>query len=46
MNHALTAVVVAPILMLILYPIVKARGLYWHDRYQPGNAPAATTPAK
>ena len=35
-NHGLTAVVVAPILILILYPIVKARGLYWHDRYQPG----------
>ena len=35
-NHGLTAVVVAPILMVILYPIVKARGLYWHDRYQSG----------
>ena len=37
LNHGLTAAVVAPILMLILYPIVKARGLYWKDRYQPGN---------
>ncbi|HBY93519.1 MAG TPA: hypothetical protein DEP84_06040 [Chloroflexi bacterium] len=36
LNHGLTAVVVAPILMVILYPVVKARGLYWHDRYQPG----------
>ena len=44
-NHGLTAVVVAPILMLILYPIVKARGLYWRDRYQPGTAPAKTEAA-
>src|SRR2546425_1411283 len=38
LNHMITAIVVAPILMVILYPIVKARGLYWHDRYQPGTA--------
>jgi hypothetical protein len=47
-NHGLTAVIVAPILMLILYPIVKARGLYWHDRYQsgtPGTPAAPVTPA-
>ena len=31
-NHGLTAVIVAPILITILYPIVKARGLYWRDR--------------
>jgi len=35
LNHGLTAAIVSPILLLILYPIVKARGLYWHDRYQP-----------
>lgn len=34
LNHALTAVVVAPVLLLLLWPIVKARGLYWQDRYQ------------
>jgi energy-coupling factor transport system substrate-specific component len=47
LNHGLTAVVVAPILMVILYPIVKARGLYWRDRYQPGKpAQPATAAAK
>lgn len=39
-NHGLTAVVVAPILISILYPLVKARGLYWKDRYQPGQTAA------
>lgn len=34
LNHGLTAVVVAPVLLLLLWPIVKARGLYWQDRYQ------------
>lgn len=33
-NHGLTAVIVAPILLLILFPIVKARGLFWRDRYK------------
>lgn len=32
-NHAVTAGVVAPILLGILYPMVKRRGLYWRDRY-------------
>ena len=32
-NHGLTAVVVAPILLRVLYPRVKAWGLYWRDRY-------------
>ena len=36
-NHALTAAIVAPILLLILYPVVKARGLYWRDRYSFGD---------
>lgn len=34
-NHAITAAVVAPFLLLALYPIVKARGLFWKDRYHP-----------
>lgn len=33
LNHAVTAGVVSPILLGILYPIVKRRGLYWRDRY-------------
>jgi energy-coupling factor transport system substrate-specific component len=35
LNHGLTSAVVAAILMPILYPVVKARGLYWKDRYLP-----------
>src|SRR6266550_7352926 len=35
LNHGLTSGVVAAILMPILYPVVKARGLYWKDRYLP-----------
>ena len=42
LNHGVTAAVVCAILMPILYPVVKARGLYWKDRYQSGGgAPAA-----
>ena len=37
LNHGLTSAVVAAILMPILYPVVKARGLYWKDRYMPGH---------
>ncbi|MBA2305679.1 MAG: ATP-binding cassette domain-containing protein [Acidobacteria bacterium] len=33
-NHTLTPAIVAPILIAILYPVVKARGLYWRDRVQ------------
>lgn len=33
LNHAVTAAIVAPILLGILFPIVKRRGLYWRDRY-------------
>src|SRR6266851_7042868 len=36
-NHGLTSAVVAAILMPILYPVVKARGLYWKDRYLPAD---------
>lgn len=36
LNHAITAAIVSPILLLLLYPVVKARGLFWRDRYQPG----------
>ena len=34
---ARTGVPVAAILMPILYPVVKARGLYWKDRYMPAD---------
>jgi energy-coupling factor transport system substrate-specific component len=45
-NQGLTPAIVSPILIVILYPIVKARGLYWRDRYQPGNpAKSAAKPA-
>ncbi len=44
-NHGLTAVIVAPILIVLLYPIVKARGLYWRDRYTPGAAEEDTEAA-
>jgi energy-coupling factor transport system substrate-specific component len=33
-NHMVTAAVVSAILIPILYPIVKKRGLYWKDRYE------------
>jgi len=48
LNHGLTSGVVAAILMPILYPVVKARGLYWKDRYLPSGqkeAPAAVPSA-
>ncbi len=50
LNHGLTSGVVAAILMPILYPVVKARGLYWKDRYLPSGqkeeAPAAVPSAR
>lgn len=33
-NHTVTPAIMAPILIAILYPVVKARGLYWRDRVQ------------
>lgn len=42
-NQALLPAIVSPILIPILYPIVKARGLYWKDRQGIG-APAAPPP--
>ena len=33
LNHAVIAGVTGPILLGILYPIVKRRGLYWRDRH-------------
>ncbi len=39
-NHGLTAIVVAFVLLLVLYPIVKRRGLYWKDRYSFGEPKA------
>ena len=47
-NQALLPAIVSPILIPILYPIVKARGLYWKDRLgQTGGSeppPVAVTP--
>lgn len=39
-NHMLTSAVVSPILLGILYPIVKRRGLLWKDRLLPTNKAA------
>lgn len=36
-NHMLTAAVVGPILLTLLFPIVKSRGLYWKDRLTQGS---------
>ena len=36
-NHGVFASILAPIALVLLYPIVKARGLYWRDRYSAGN---------
>jgi energy-coupling factor transport system substrate-specific component len=40
-NQGLLPAILSPIFLGILYPIVKHRGLYWRDRYQP----AAPKPA-
>jgi len=40
-NHSLTAAIVSPILLGILHPIVKRRGLYWKDRLSTVMAKAA-----
>jgi len=37
-NHDLAYVIVGPILLAILYPLAKARRLYWRDRYVPAPA--------
>lgn len=34
-NHGVVGAIVGAILIPILYPVVKARGLYWKDRYLP-----------
>jgi energy-coupling factor transport system ATP-binding protein len=34
LNHAIVPCFAAPILIQVLYPFMKARGLYWRDRYQ------------
>jgi len=34
-NHGVMGAIVGIILIPILYPVVKARGLYWKDRYLP-----------
>jgi energy-coupling factor transporter ATP-binding protein EcfA2 len=33
LNHALIPSLTAPILIQVLYPFLKARGLYWRDRF-------------
>jgi energy-coupling factor transporter ATP-binding protein EcfA2 len=35
LNHVVTPAIVSPILMAILYPVVKMRGLYWRDSMSP-----------
>lgn len=35
LNHGVMGAIVGVILVPILYPVVKARGLYWKDRYLP-----------
>lgn len=35
LNHGVMGAIVGGILVPILYPVVKARGLYWKDRYLP-----------
>lgn len=35
-NQGLLPAILSPIFLGILYPIVKARGLYWRDRYTAG----------
>jgi energy-coupling factor transport system substrate-specific component len=35
LNHGVMGAIVGVILIPILYPVVKARGLYWKDRYLP-----------
>jgi energy-coupling factor transport system substrate-specific component len=38
LNHGVMGAIVGLILVPILYPVVKARGLYWKDRYLPDGA--------
>lgn len=35
MNQTLTAGILCPLFMAVLYPVVKTRGLYWRDRVRP-----------
>lgn len=49
-NHTITPAIIAPMLITILYPVVKARGLYWRDRIphvwtDAGEAPSIGTGA-
>jgi len=36
-NHGIVAAILAPVVLAVLYPLVKARGLYWRDRYRWGD---------
>jgi energy-coupling factor transporter ATP-binding protein EcfA2 len=35
LNSTLTAGILCPLFMAVLYPVVKTRGLYWRDRIRP-----------
>lgn len=35
LNHTLIPGLIAPFLILVLYPFVKAKGLFWRDRFHP-----------
>jgi energy-coupling factor transport system ATP-binding protein len=35
LNSTLTAGILCPVFMAVLYPVVKTRGLYWRDRIRP-----------
>lgn len=44
LNHLLIPALTGPILIQVLYPFLKARGLYWRDRYGAnGSADAAAS---
>ncbi len=43
-NHTITPAMIAPILLAILYPVVKARGLYWRDRVPSAGTDASDRP--
>ncbi len=44
-NHTITPAIIAPILIAILYPVVKARGLYWRDRVPSADTDTSAGPS-
>jgi energy-coupling factor transport system ATP-binding protein len=41
LNHMVVPCFIAPVLIKVLYPFMKARGLYWRDRFQANTTAAA-----